>query len=107
MPCQNPGCMRKYDYDHIAVYARKRYVEGISTIVLLCNAKTDGEKTLIALASLLDLDDDNIRELKPYCSRKCQYLMFELRDRLKFMIEQERHHNYSALPISRSLPARR
>jgi len=81
--------MRKYDYDHIAVYARKRYVEGISTIVLLCNAKTDCEKTLIALASLLDLDDEKIRELRPYCSRECQQLMFELRDRLKLMIKQE------------------
>ena len=89
MPCQNPGCMRKYDFDHIAFYARKRYVEGISTIVLLCSAKTECEKTLIILASLLDLDDDSIRELRPYCSRNCQRLMFDLRDRLKTMIEQE------------------
>lgn len=89
MPCHNPGCMRKYDYDHIAFYARKRYVEGISTIVLMCNAKTECEKTLIALASLLDLDDDKIRELKPYCSGECQRLMFDLRDRLKLMVERE------------------
>jgi len=89
MPCQNPGCMRKYDFDHIAFFARKRYVEGISTIVLMCNAKTESEKTLIVLASLLDLDDDNIRELRPYCSLECQRLMFDLRDRLKLMIEQE------------------
>lgn len=89
MPCQNPGCMRKYDYDHIAFYARKRYVEGISTIVLLCNAQTDSEKTQIILASLLDLDDDKICELQPYCSGKCRRLMFDLRDRLRLMIEKE------------------
>ena len=89
MPCQHPGCIRKYDFDHIASYARKRYVEGISTIVLLCDAKTECEKTLIVLASLLDLDDDSIRELKPFCSGKCQRLMFDLRDRLKLMLEQE------------------
>ena len=91
MPCQHPGCIRKYDFDHIASFARKRYVEGISTIVLLCNAKTECEKTLIVLASLLDLDDDSIRELKPFCSDKCQRLMFDLRDRLKLMLEQECH----------------
>jgi hypothetical protein len=81
--------MRQYDFDHIAFYARKRYVEGISTIVLLCNAKTESEKTLIVLASLLNLDDDEIRELKPYCSPKCQRLLFDLRDRLRLMLEQE------------------
>ena len=81
--------MRQYDFDHIAFYARKRYVEGVSTIVLLCNAKSECEKTLIVLASLLDLDDDKIRELKPYCSPTCQRLMFDLRDRLRLMIQQE------------------
>lgn len=100
MPCQNPGCMRKYDFDHIAFYARKRYVEGISTIVLLCNAKTDGEKTLIILASLLDLDDDKIRELQPYCSGQCQHLMFDLRDRLRLMIEQECDANQLAFNLA-------
>jgi hypothetical protein len=64
-------------------------VEGVSTIVLMCNAKTESEKTLIVLASMLDLDDENIRQLKPYCSAKCQRLMFDLRDRLRLMIEQE------------------
>jgi hypothetical protein len=81
--------MRQYDFDHIAFYARKRYVEGISTIVLLCNAKTESEKTLIVLASLLNLDDDEIRELKPCCSPRCQRLLFDIRDRLRLMLEQE------------------
>ena len=89
MPCQNPDCIRQYDFDHIAFYARKRYVEGVSTIVLMCNAKTESEKVLIVLASLPDLDDDNIRQLKPYCSAECQRLMFDLRDRLKLMMKQE------------------
>jgi hypothetical protein len=89
MPCQSPGCIRQYDFDQIAFYARKRYVEGISTIMLLCSAKTESEKTLIALVSLLDLEDEKIRELKPYCSQQCQRLMFDLRDRLKSMLNQE------------------
>lgn len=89
MPCQHHGCLRKYDFDHIAFYARKRYVEGVSTIVLMCNAKTESDKTLIILASLLDLEDDSIRELRPYCSSQCQRWMFNLRDRLRRMIQQE------------------
>ena len=90
MPCEHHGCLRQFDFEHIAFYARKRYVEGISTIVLLCNAKTECDKTLIALASLLDLDDDRIRELQPCCSDTCQRLMFDLRDRLRLMIRRER-----------------
>ena len=90
MPCEHHGCLRQFEFEHVAFYARKRYVEGISTIVLLCNAKTECEKTLIALASLLDLDDEWILELQPYCSDKCQRRMFDLRDQLRLMIQQER-----------------
>ena len=90
MPCEHHGCLRQFDFEHIAFYARKRYVEGISTIVLMCNAKTECEKTLIALASLLDLEDEWILELQPYCSDKCQRRMLDLRDQLRLMIQQER-----------------
>jgi hypothetical protein len=89
MPCQNLACIRQIEFDRIAYFARKRYIEGVSTIVLLCAAESESEKTMIVLASLLDLEDDKIRELKPYCSHQCQRLMFDLRDRLKSMIEQE------------------
>ena len=89
MPCQNLACIRQIEFDHIAYFARKRYIEGVSTIVLLCAAKSESEKTMIVLASLLDLEDDNIRELRPYCNHQCQRLLFDLRDRLKLMIEQE------------------
>jgi hypothetical protein len=89
MPCQSLACIRQVEFDRIAYYARRRYIEGVSTIVLLCAAESESEKTLIVLASLLDLEDENIRELKPYCSHQCQRLMFDLRDRLKSMIEQE------------------
>jgi hypothetical protein len=93
MPCNNPGCARKYDFDRIAYYARKRYVDGVSTIALLCNAKTDDEKVLIVLASLPDFDDEGVRELRHYCSAECQREMFRLRERLKDMIKRELTHS--------------
>jgi hypothetical protein len=89
MPCYSPGCAKKYDFDHIAYYARKRYVDGVSTIALLCNAQTDDEKVLIVLASLPDFDDEGIRELRHYCSPECQCEMFRLRERLREMIKRE------------------
>jgi hypothetical protein len=56
--------MGNYDFEHIVFYARKRYVEGISTIVLLCNAIYEREKEEIALVSSLDVEDDKIRVLQ-------------------------------------------
>ncbi len=90
MACQNPGCIKQIDYQRVAHYARKRYVDGIATIVLLCAARAEDEKKLIVLASLLDIDDDKFRELMPSCNHKCQRRMFGLRDRLRTMVEAER-----------------
>jgi hypothetical protein len=89
MPCKNPGCAKYFDFEQIAYYARKRYVEGISTIALLCNAKSEHEKVLIVLASLPDFDDESIRGLKPYCRDECQCEMLQLRDRLNEMLRSE------------------
>lgn len=89
MFCQNPGCMGNYDFDHIIFYARKRYVEGISTIVLLCNAKSEREKEEIALVSLLDVADDKIRDLQLCCKYGGQCKAIDCRHKLKIMIEKE------------------
>lgn len=95
MPCQNPGCMGSYDFEHIAFYARKRYVEGISTITLLCNAMTEREKEEIALASLLDVEDDEIRDLQLCCKHAGQCKAINCRHKLKLMITKElaKYHN--------------
>jgi hypothetical protein len=41
--------MGNYDFDHIAFFAKKRFVEGCNTIELLGAAKTEREKEEIAL----------------------------------------------------------
>ena len=86
MPCHNPECMRNHDFDHIAFYARKRYLEGFSTMELMTRATTDRERSHIALASLLDLDDDSIREFHHSCSDDCLRQLFVQRNRLRVMI---------------------
>ena len=95
MPCQNPSCMGNYDFNHIAFYARKRFVEGISTIALLTNAINEREKQEIALVSLLDVEDDEIRDLQLCCKHAGQCKAINCRHKLKLMITRERakHHN--------------
>ncbi len=68
MTCFNSECVGNSDFERIVFYARKRFIEGIDTITLMTQAKNEREKREIALAALLDLDDDRIRELKLfYC----------------------------------------
>ncbi len=74
MTHRNPDCLGHYDFDRIAYYARKRFVEGCSTIDLLLQAETEQEKEEIALVAMMDLDDKSVDNIKLYCkhSEKCQ-----------------------------------
>ncbi|MGB5260566.1 MAG: hypothetical protein WBO34_08610 [Gammaproteobacteria bacterium] len=89
MTCHVQGCLGNYDFEHIVVFAIRRFVEGFSTIALLEQAKTEREKEEIALVSLLDLEDNNIRDLHLCCANSAQCKVIDCRDRLKRMIEDE------------------
>ena len=90
MSCQNPVCMGNYDFNHIAFFARKRFVEGISTIALLTNAINEREKEEIALVSLLDVEDGEVRDLQLCCKHAGQCKAINCRHKLKLMITRER-----------------
>jgi len=89
MPCHVPGCLGNYNFEHIVVFAIRRFVEGFSTIALLEQAKTKREKEEIALVSLLDVEDDKIRDLHLCCANSAQCKVIDCRHRLKRMIEEE------------------
>ncbi len=89
MPCQNPGCMGNYDFDHIAFFAKKRFVEGCNTIELLGAAKTEREKEEIVLVCLLHLEDDVIQDLQLCCKYAEQCKTINCREKLKKMIKEE------------------
>jgi hypothetical protein len=92
--------MGNYNFDHIAYFAKRRFLEGCDTIVLLAEllaaAKTVREKEEIALVSSLELEDDKIRELHVRCkyAGQCktnagQCKTSDCIKKLKKMIEQE------------------
>jgi len=88
MPCHNPGCLGNYDFERICFYARKRFVDGCDTIELLGQAKSDREKEEIALVSLLDVEDDVIRDLQLSCNHAGTCKVTNCRALLKAMIEE-------------------
>lgn len=87
MACYRSGCLGNYDFDNIAFFARKRFVEGCDTITLLEQAMSDREKEEIALVSMLDVDDEKIRDLQLTCAHAEKCEVTDCRARLKIMIE--------------------
>ena len=89
MACHNPGCLGNYDFDHIAFFARKRFIEGYNTVSLLEQAASEREKEEIALVCLLDLEDDEIRDLQLCCRHADSCKVMNCRDKLRKMIGEE------------------
>lgn len=81
--------MGNYDFDHIAFFAKKRFVDGVDTIALLTQASTEREKEEIALVCLLDVEDDKIQDLQLSCRYADQCRVLDCRDRLRNMIQEE------------------
>ncbi len=80
--------MGNYDFEHIAFFAKKRFIEGCNTIDLIGAAKSEREKEEIALVSLLDVEDEKIRDLQLCCKYAGQCKTMDCRERLKKMIEE-------------------
>jgi len=89
MVCNKPECLGNYDFDKIAYFARMKFIEGYSTIELLKLASSEHEKEEIALVCLLDVDDDNIRDLQLSCKYAGVCKSIDCREKLKSMIEEE------------------
>ena len=89
MVCHNPGCLGNYDFDHIAYYARKRFIEGFNTITLMEHADSEREKEEIALVCLLDVEDDEIKELNLSCKYSSTCKVTNCREKLRKMIGAE------------------
>lgn len=89
MTCRNPRCLGDYNFEEIAFFAKKRFVEGCNTVELMEAARSEREKEEIALVCLLDVEDDKIRDLRLCCRYAGECKVLDCRDRLKQMIEGE------------------
>ncbi len=88
MDCANPGCLSHYNFDHIAFFAIKRFVEGQATLDLMKCARSEREKEEIALVSLLDMDDDKVRDLNLCCIHAESCKSLDCRERLRRVVEE-------------------
>ncbi len=89
MTCYVPGCLGNYNFDSIALFARKRFIEGCNTIDLMKNARTRREKEEIALVAMLDLNDRAVSDLKLDCKHAGTCKVTICRNLLKRMIKED------------------
>lgn len=87
--CRNPRCPGNYDFERIANFARKRFVEGHDTVAMLKEAKSMREREEIALVCLLDVEDDVFKDLQLKCRHADKCRAIDCRDRLKELIERD------------------
>ncbi|MDH5179656.1 MAG: hypothetical protein OEZ39_18175 [Gammaproteobacteria bacterium] len=91
---RSPGCFGNYDFDHIAYYARRRFVDGCNTITLLSEAKTDTEREEIALVCMLDVEDELVLDIELECRYATDCKVTNCRDKLRKLIEKELGFQY-------------
>lgn len=89
MANHSPGCFGNYDFDNIANFARKRFVEGNSTISLLEQARSETEKEEIALVCMLDIDDEIVLDINLDCRYADDCKVTNCRDKLRNLIATE------------------
>jgi len=89
MACRTLECMGNYDFDHIAYYARKRFIEGCDTVTLLNQATSEQEREEIALVAMLDIDDSVIQDLALQCRYADECKVTTCREKLKKLIDED------------------
>jgi len=86
---RSPGCFGNYDFDRIAYFAKKRFVDGSSTISLLQQARSDTEREEIALVCMLDVEDEVVLDVELDCRYADECKVTNCRDKLRKLIEAE------------------
>ena len=89
MANHSPGCFGNYNFDNIAAFAKKRFVDGHSTISLLKQARSETEREEIALVCMLDVDDEIVLDVKLECRYANDCKVTNCRDKLRKLIETE------------------
>jgi hypothetical protein len=89
MATSNPGCFGHYEFNHIAHFAKKRFVEGCSTISLIQQARSDTEREEVVLVCMLDIEDEFVLDIELDCRYASDCKVTNCRDKLRSLIESE------------------
>ncbi len=85
----NTYCIGNYDFEKIAHYAHKRFIEGNNIMELLSQTTSHRERQEISLVTGLSTTDKIVEDLKLACPYKEQCKVTNCRIRIKEMIENK------------------
>jgi len=88
---ENAYCLGNYDFDKIALYARKRFIEGSNLLDLFMNTQSHRERQEIALVSRLSTENAIVEELELACPYTEQCKVTNCHVRIKEIIENSLH----------------
>ena len=84
-------CIGNYDFDKIALYAHKRFIEGLNLMDLISQTESHKERQEIALVASFSTTDSIVEDLKLDCPYKEQCKVTNCRIRIKEKIENCLH----------------
>jgi len=85
----NTYCIGNYDFEKIAHYAHKRFIEGNNIMDLLSQTSSHRERQEISLVAGLSTSNSIVEDLKLSCPYKEQCKVSNCRSRIKEMIENK------------------
>jgi len=94
MANRNPGCFGHYDFDSIADVARKRFIDGCSTVSLLEQAQSETEREEVALVCMLDVEDKTVLDIQLDCRHADDCKVTNCREKLRRLIETELKYSW-------------
>lgn len=89
MDCHKPGCIGNYDFERIAFFAKRRFIDGCDTVSLLAQARSEHEREEICLVALLSIDDAEVSGMELTCRHSGTCKVLDCRQKLKQLIDRD------------------
>ncbi len=103
MSCTQPGCQGHYDFERIALMAKKRFIDGIDTITLMQQADSEQEKQEVALIALLNVEEQQIKALQLACPYALSCQVLDCQQRLRTLLKPLLRQHYAQLRLNKAL----
>ena len=88
----NSECIGNYDFDNIARYAYRHFIEGLSLIEIFQKTKSARQRQEASLVSFMDYRDNKIKNLELTCQYKEQCKTTNCQQIIKARIEEYLDH---------------
>tara|TARA_R110002167_G_scaffold17777_11_gene67551 strand:+ start:3067 stop:3423 length:357 start_codon:yes stop_codon:yes gene_type:complete len=91
-------CQGHFDFERVALMAKKRFIDGIDTVTLMQQAKSEQERQEIVLIALLNLEGEQIKQLQLACPHELTCQVVDCQQRLRLLLKPLLKQHYAQPP---------